>query len=502
MSAPPSGFPADRFTPLRRLGGGGLGEVWSAMGEFGQVAVKTATSDRGRVALREEARLLSGLNHPGLVALQDCDQDGVWLAMDQVDGSPIHRWSRGRPLATVVEAVAQVAEVLAYLHAAGVVHGDIKPSNVLIGDDGRPIVLDLGVAAMAGQNGQGQFYGTLGHASPEQLRGERPQPATDVYALGAMAYQLVTGQAPFQSPDPAGLAWLPLKALPEPPSSLRVRLPRQLDQLILRMLARNPASRPADAAVLATALRACLSGSPGQPVIGMARVRDSLRRMVVEAADGGTVIGVVHGPKGSGRATLIREAMHAARREGLLAIAIDQVIGSNPRERWHALSEQAQGGSIAVSMEAADPIAVPLAGQILADRGAALVLIRADGPIGPLIALSARHLSPSRLTVEDVGSLLDMADEDRRAAEALHRRSGGLPGTIMADLRQVSVPADLDPDERALLQHIGSTPILVVDLAERMALSEHATLDLAEALLDRGVLSEALDGAALVRSPS
>jgi hypothetical protein len=501
MSAAPPGFPVDRFTPLRRLGGGGASEVWSAMGEFGQVAIKLATSPLAKESLREEARLLSGLSHPGLVGLQDHAQDGTWLALDQVEGSPIHRWSRGRPLAPVVEVVAQVAEVLAYLHAAGVVHGGVKPSNVLVAGEGRPVLLDLGVAALAHRVGPGAFFGTLGHAAPEQLRGEPLTPASDIYALGAMAYQLLTGHPPFQSADPAGLAWLPLKTLPEPPSSLRVRLPRQLDQLVLRMLARNPRSRPPDAGVIGPALRACLAGSPGQPVIGMARARDALRRMVVEASDGGTVVGVVHGVPGSGRATLIREALHAARREGMVALPADQAQGTGGAERWAALRARAGDAPLAVSVEASDPIAVALAGRALAERAPALVLVRSDQPVGPLVGLGARHLTPGRLSLEEVGSLLDLADEDRRAAEALHRRSGGLPGTIVADLRLVRLPADLEPLERALLDHVGSTPVLVTELAARLDLGEHATLDVAEGLLERGLLEEAQDGAALVRGP-
>ncbi len=474
----------------RRLASGAGGEVWEADGPGGAAALKIARTDAQRGALAREIAVLGRLDHPYVVRCLDADAEEGWMAMELLPGPDAAGWARGRSCAEIAEFGARVAEGLAHLHARGVVHRDIKPENILaVGDE--PRLIDLGLARAPSDGPEpGSFEGTLGYAAPEQLSLREGSAAADVYALGAVLYRLLTGRPPFAADDPAALAWLPLHSLPEPPSSLLPELPRALETLVLSALARNPRRRP-EAAAMSARLRAA-GGAPGRVVLGMSRVREPLRQAVVALSEGRGGVIVLHGSEGSGRKTLIREAAAAALREGIPVI-------TRPRPGADLLETIAGGGPSVLPLDGGTALARRACELVLTERRAVLCLVRADRPLLALGRLGARHLAPPPLGVEEVGQLMAIWRHDPIHAAILHRVTRGLPGALVGQLRRSRRPSSLSEQERELLEATAEAAVPIPELAERLSLSELALVDLAEPLLDRGLLVE-IDGGASLRA--
>lgn len=497
MAEPPKD--TGTYKPRELLGRGPQAEVWLADGLRGEAALKVASTEHGQAMLAHEAAILDGLGHPSLVRLWARDPGGRWMAVEYIEGGPVDAWAHGRSPRELAGLLARVADGLAYLHAHGVVHGDLKPSNVLVDPDGRPRLIDLGLAWTGDREDTPPegFRGTLGYAAPELLKGGAPSPSTDIYALGALAYQLVTGRLPFDAPDPAAQAVLPLQTLPCPPSAWVPHLPQQLGELILRMLSRSSEARPDDAGLVATALRTCGEGTPGPIVLGMHRERAVLRQAVVQAAEGESVLVVVHGKPGSGRSTLIREATEAARREDM------QLLRHQPTatgaEVVDAIVEAARRRPSVVLLDAEAGEGARLAARLYARKVPGLVLLRSERPATPLLALGARHLSPAPLTVPEVAILLEHLGSTDADAADLHSLSGGRPGALRAIVARRDLPGDITGREREVLLATARGPVPVSALAQELSMGEHDLLDLVEPLLVRGLLGETADGVALER---
>ena len=231
-----------------------MGSVWRCLDErLGrEVAVKQvgrmpgeSVTDRAR-ALRE-ARSSAALNHPNVVSVYDAvaEDDHVWLVMEYVRGRTLAQLLREEgalPPARVAWIGAQVADGLAAAHARGTVHRDVKPGNVLVGEDDRAKISDFGIARTAGDDSltqSGILTGTPGYFAPEVARGGEPRPASDVWALGATLFAAVEGRAPYES-NPNALAVLATIAAEEPPAPERAG---PLAEPIRRMLDRDPDSR-------------------------------------------------------------------------------------------------------------------------------------------------------------------------------------------------------------------------------------------------------------------
>lgn len=257
------------------LGHGGMGVVYlgEQLGLGRPVAVKvlhpTLAHERAVVQrFVHEARALSQLRHPGIVTLYDAgfEDDQAYLAMEYVPGAPLDQLLRQRRLGpTEVERVGlQLADALAYLYAQGVVYRDVKPSNVVVQADGRAVLTDFGIARslVATQVTQtGQTLGTPTYMSPEQARGLPVDPRSDVYSLGVVLYEMLSGRPPFLGDT---LAVLHQHAYERPPSlsALGVRVPRTLVRAVEHCLAKDPVRQRRTAADLAVALR---GQSPGGP---------------------------------------------------------------------------------------------------------------------------------------------------------------------------------------------------------------------------------------------
>lgn len=485
------------YTRETRIGQGPHAEVWRAQGHRGPVALKVATSEQGRQMLLHEGKVLDPLRHACVVQLEARDPKGGWIAVELVEGGPVDQWAVHRSPRDIAGLLARVADGLAFLHAHRVVHGDIKPSNLLVDERGAPRIIDLGLATVEGQIEDG-FRGTLGYAAPELLRGQPPTPASDIYALGATAYQLVTGHRPFEAADPAALAVLPLQTLPASPSSRVPDLPQPLSELILRMMARDPSCRPVDAGLVGSALRSCGEGAPGPTLFGMERERENLRRLVVQGLEGRPAMVVLHGPPGSGRSSLIREATEYARREGMQWIRPE--LGADAGVILETMTEESARRPCLIALDTEWPEAESLASRLFARRLPGLVLVRAPRPMASLLALGARHITPSPLGIEEIETMLVHAGHDPAGAPPLLEMSGGRPGTLRALLDREAMPGDISDRERQVLLSCGRGPLGVTELARRLDLSEHDLLDLIEPLFDRGLLLESSDGSTVERA--
>jgi tetratricopeptide (TPR) repeat protein len=246
---------AARYVLLRKLGAGRATQVWQARDrEAGadRVLKILVSADPGeRERFLAGVRLQQRLAHPNLQACATVsDSEPPFAVFDCVAHGDLAAL-RGRPWPQLLGALAGIADGLAELHARGLVHRDLKPANVLLGDDGVPVLADFGLAAAAG-DAAAPRGGSPFAMSPQQLDGEPPAPEDDLYAFGALAYELLGGYPPFY-PDAR-----PERVRTESPAPLPVRagVPAGLEQLVLRCLAKAPRDRPADAVRLAASLRA------------------------------------------------------------------------------------------------------------------------------------------------------------------------------------------------------------------------------------------------------
>jgi serine/threonine protein kinase len=250
-----------------RLGGGAAAEVYRALDERLQrpVAVKLFRGDAAAQLQRHEAemRTLASLDHPSLVGVYDAgtDDSGVpFLVMQLVEGSTLADELRDGALPPERAATygAALADALAYVHERGFVHRDIKPANVLISGDGRVHLADFGIARLvdsAHETRTGDVLGTPGYFSPEQVTGEPVGPPTDIYALGIVLIECLTGQRPFEG-SPMEVALARVNRQPDIPSAYG----QPWSDLLTAMTSRDPARRP-KAPVVADSLRRIASGA-------------------------------------------------------------------------------------------------------------------------------------------------------------------------------------------------------------------------------------------------
>ncbi len=265
---------AGRYRLERRVGEGGMAEVYLAHDELldRPVAVKVLrqalAQDR---VLRErfvrEAQAAARLDHPHIVGVYDLGEWGgrPFLVMEWVEGPTLASLIRERgplPVPLACELGAQIASALAYAHGRGLIHRDVKPHNILLKAEGgrwEAKLADFGLAKVLSATSltlTQEVFGTPQYVAPEVVRGERVTPAADLYSLGVVLFEMLTGQTPFAGENPAEVAFKHLSASPPPPSKFNPQVPPLLDRLVLQLLAKNPAERPTRAGEVVTALEA------------------------------------------------------------------------------------------------------------------------------------------------------------------------------------------------------------------------------------------------------
>src|SRR4051812_4294555 len=259
----------DRYQPVERIAVGGMGEVWRAQdGLLGRtVAVKILRSqyadDPGfRERFRNEARHAAALSHPNVTQVFDFYEGNgdelPYIVMELVSGEPLsERLHREGALddAETWSILGQTAAALGAAHKAGVVHRDIKPGNILVCPDGRVKVTDFGIARLANSSTvtqTGLLLGTAQYLAPERVAGESATPASDMYALGVVGYECVTGRPPFEGDNVAVLQAIQLGRAPAIPDGVSPAM----RELITTLMDKDPAARPSDGdAVAAQAQR-------------------------------------------------------------------------------------------------------------------------------------------------------------------------------------------------------------------------------------------------------
>jgi tetratricopeptide (TPR) repeat protein/TolB-like protein len=244
-----------------------MGEVHRAFDSRLQrhVALKRIRDDhaspKARARFWREARALAALKHPDLVAIHDIGEEagGLYLAMELIEGAPLSQaLGRPWPAAAALALGASVARALGSAHAAGIVHRDVKPGNILVEPTGRPRIIDFGLARRDSDDdaltGHGTVVGTASFMSPEQIRGDLVTPATDVFALGAVLYALLAGSSPFSRDSREATVAAVLANAHVHLAKARPDLPRGLADLIEQCLSPNANRRPTDGTALADAL--------------------------------------------------------------------------------------------------------------------------------------------------------------------------------------------------------------------------------------------------------
>src|SRR5213083_841735 len=246
-----------RYRIVRKLGTGGMADVYLAEDqELGRrVAIKIlndrhAADDSFVERFRREAKNAAGLSHPNIVSIYDrgTAEGTYYIAMEYLDGRSLKELivSRGpAPVKTAVEYTRQILAAIGFAHKHGIVHRDIKPHNVLVGPEGRLKVTDFGIARSgASQMTEvGSIIGTAQYLSPEQARGAPVDQTSDLYSAGVVLYEMLTGQVPFTGDTPLEIAMKHLSEIPRPPSELRPEVPHDLDLVVVRALAKDPADR-------------------------------------------------------------------------------------------------------------------------------------------------------------------------------------------------------------------------------------------------------------------
>lgn len=465
----------DGYVIEERIGAGGLADVYRAVPVEGggrPVALKMLREADRSVAHRKrflrEGRLLARMSHPGLPRCMGAvDGPQPYLVLELLRGRTLsERIKAGGPLDPGQASIVAmgILRVLAFLHDNGIVHRDVKSSNVYLADDRRVMLLDLGLAADPADpltTTLGDVMGTYAYMAPEQLSGAEVDHRCDLYSLGVTLYEALAGVRPYQARGAAGYLQAGRESEPPPLSELCPDAPARLLDTVSRLMARDPTARPSSAGIAL----AMLTGSGGvkrslepSPMVGRAAAIGAIQA----ALDvGGTV--VVTGEIGSGTSRMAAWALETARKEGFETIAlrctnrgpphdvVDQLardlgrmagpVESDPAALGQALAAQAAEGPLLLVLEGVEQCA-PDTGEILsrilrAAPQAAVVLTGVRRP--PQLQGHEVQLRP--LSVNEVNQLLrgmlNTLTPPAGLAAQLHRMSGGLPAIVVLAVKEL-----------------------------------------------------------------
>jgi serine/threonine-protein kinase len=279
----------NRYQLIREIGKGGMALVYEGKDLMLErsVAVKLLRSDFSREVefqnrFKQEARSAANLSHPGIVTIYDfgIDPQGIFIVMEYVPGKDLKTRLMERGAYSSDEGVPlmiQACAALGYAHRSGIIHCDVKPHNMLVTNDARLKITDFGIArALSTVNANERaevVWGSPQYLSPEQAKGEPPSPASDVYSLGVVMYELFTGKLPFATDDPGELATLREESSPIPPHVINPAISPSLEAIILKVLSREPSARYRTADQLGRVLMTF--GSQPVNLYAMPKLKDS-----------------------------------------------------------------------------------------------------------------------------------------------------------------------------------------------------------------------------------
>ena len=268
-----------RYNIIGELGQGAMGTVYKAVDPLIDriVAIKTINlslamdeKDEYESRFYQEAKAAGRLSHPNIVTIYDVGKSGeiAYIAMEFLQGRELRDMlndGKRMPVEQVINVVAQVAQGLAYAHEHGIVHRDVKPSNIMIVRDGHVKITDFGIARMASaavRTQTGMVLGSPKYMSPEQVVGKLTDQRSDIFSLGVMLYEMLTGQAPFAGENVNAIMYQTLNSVPPPPSSLSPNVPEMLNFIVAKALAKKLEHRYQDTKEFASDLYACRDRLP------------------------------------------------------------------------------------------------------------------------------------------------------------------------------------------------------------------------------------------------
>ncbi len=362
----PRWFAAGRYQVKRRLGEGGQKQALLARDlrldrEVVISVLKPGGDTAGQERLAREARALAALgDHPNIVTVFDIGEEAgcPYLICQYVQGGSVADLLRSAPAGLPPERVLAIAigvcHALAYAHAAGIVHRDIKPANIWLTQEGSVKLGDFGLAFRLEStevNLSRMLVGTATYISPEQATGDPAGPASDLYSLGVVLYEMLTGRPPFISDNLVGVLWQHVNAQPVAPSWHNPGIPPRLESLLLQLLAKNPAERPPSAAALAEALTDIAGSRPAmeqravQPAAPLSRMAsgtfvgreselEQVRTALHDALAGQSRLVFLVGEPGSGKTHLCEQAATYARLRGFLVMTGQCYEGEGAPPFW------------------------------------------------------------------------------------------------------------------------------------------------------------------------
>lgn len=458
---PVPGESVGRYRILKRLGHGGAGAVFQAHDPVldRTVALKLLPPGIDGARVLEEARAASALDHPGIGTIHEVGETpggGAYIAMASYDGGTLRQRLRDGPL-PVEEAVSialQVAEALDAAHARGILHRDVKPENLVFDDARRVRLVDFGIARTGGtEPSPGPAPGTAAYMSPERLAGEPAGPESDVWSLGAVLFEMLTGERPFPGRDRSELLREITSSTPPPVTSLRPEIDDALAAVVDRALSADPGARYASGAEFAADLRRV---SPGHRVSHSRPSPARHRRMAVAAGGAGVVLflagaavavqaprlvdarGTAAGtftPRGAvlvadfETAPALAELALATREALLVDLQQSGFVQAVPRSR-------VQDALRRMGREPDEPVQGEVALEVAERTGAGVVLTTTVARAGTRYVLSGRGLVPG--SGEELFAVRTSAGERNvlRALERLSREIRGRLGEAAESLRE------------------------------------------------------------------